>query len=133
MKWKKYGIQIIVGLLIVAGLAVGSGLGKQELAEDVVKILCDSFFVIAVMYLGIGSLLWVSTTGFFDIFGFAIGHAAHTLIPGMVKEIESDFYTYKMTKADKRTEKPLLSTFIVGVLFLIISIILNVIWFQIAE
>lgn len=132
MKWKKYGVQVIVGLMIVAMLALGRGLGEKESAADAVLVICDSFTIVSFMYLGIGSLLWVSTTGFFDIFGFAFRTAAHMLVPGMVKEGERNFYDYKMAKVAERPQKPLRSTFIVGLIFLVISILLTLVWHQVS-
>lgn len=130
MKHKKYGIQLLSAVLISFLFMLMRGLFEAETPADKVLIICDGFTVTAFGFLGIGALIWVSTTGWFDIFGFAVQRAAHVFIPGRIHDKVGSYYDYKMKKAADRKPFSERSTLIIGFVLLAVSIVLTILWYQ---
>ena len=133
MKKAKVWIQLGVGLLIAFLVMWYSGIFVMTKPSDIIMAIGDGFTVAAVLYLGMGALMWISTTGFFDIFGFAFKRATHAFIPNFFMDIDSNYYEYKIKKEEKRKGFAQHSSLIIGAIFLAISIILTVVWYMIAE
>lgn len=131
MKNLKYYVQAGIGLALAFAVMVYRGLFSKPSIADKVMAAGDGFTVAAVLYLGIGALIWISTTGFFDIFGYAVKKAAHALIPGMVEDNTGRYYEYKIEKEEKRKGFFEQFTLKLGVIFLIISAILLFVWYQV--
>lgn len=145
MKYKKYLIQLAVGLLLSVVVMQSRGaFGASASAAQRILAVADGLSVTALIYLSMGTLLWAATTGIFDIFSFAFKKAAHAFIPGMIHDEIGGFYDFKVkkqhdrkTKEERRIEagigaKSELSTLLVGVVFLALSLIMSVVWYQIA-
>lgn len=130
MKLKSYAIQIGVAAVMSAVLAVYRIENLPENVSGRVMAFSDAFFIVGMLYFGIGSLLWISTTGFFDIFSYAFRKGAHALIPGWVSDTAGGFYEYKLEKREKRGKKgtPRLSILLVGILLLAVSAVLAAVW-----
>ena len=93
--------------------------------------LCDGFSITAMIYICFGILMWISTTGFFDIFAYAFRKGAHAIIPGMgLDNSMNSYYDYKQDKMDKRKSRPMYSTLVIGILFFIISMALVMYWYS---
>ena len=85
----------------------------------------DALFIPAVMWLGLAGLMWVSTTGFFDIFSYAF-KSLLVLFSTLKKPSDlGSFYDYKLEKEEKRTGKAVSITMLLvgGLLFLAASIL----------
>ena len=119
-------IQTVIGLLL-SGLVL---LVREwpEGYSDRLRAVADAFSITALLYLCIGALLFVSTTGFFDIFGYAVKRGAHALIPGIVHDNTGDYYEYLEEKKLKRKGHSLKSTLIAGVVLLAIGAFLTGWW-----
>ncbi len=130
MKHKKYVIQLLTALLISFMIMLMRGLFEAEKLADKVLIICDGFTITSFAFLGIGALIWVSTTGWFDIFGFAFQRAVHVFIPGQIRDKTGSYYDYKMKKAAERKPFSERSTLIIGLVMLAASIVLTVVWYQ---
>lgn len=133
MKKAKVLIQVVAGLLIAFFIMWYQGAFVATKTSDIVMAVGDGFTVAAVLYLGMGALMWISTTGFFDIFGYAFKRAARVFIPNFFVDAEGNFYEYKMEKVEKRKGFSQYSSLIIGAVFLVISIILTMVWYMIAE
>lgn len=131
MKNLKYYVQIAVGLLLAFFVMVTRGLFTAEKVSDVIMYIGDGFTVAGVLYLGVGALIWISSTGFFDIFGFAVKKAAHAIVPGMIDNIDGNYYEYKVQMTEKRKAFFHYFTLILGLVFLAISAIFLFIWYQV--
>lgn len=127
LSWISMLVQFIIALLLVGGVILLRGYPDE--AADQLLAIDDAFTVIALLYLCLGALFWVSTTGFFDIFSFAVRRALHAFIPGMVRDNTKDYYEYKEEHKEKRKKRPLFTTFLVGVVLLIVSIALTICWY----
>ena len=130
MKYLKYVIQVVIGVLVAFAVMCYRGLFASTNTQDTLLIICDGFTVTAFLYLGIGALLWLSTTGIFDIFAYAFKKGAHALIPGRTHDKIGGYYEYKMEKQADRKHYTEWSALIVGAGFLLLSILFTVIWYQ---
>ncbi|MBE5887308.1 MAG: DUF3899 domain-containing protein [Lachnospiraceae bacterium] len=133
MKNVKILIQLVVGLLIAFFITWYQGAFVATKTSDIIMAVGDGFTVAAVLYLGMGALMWISTTGFFDIFGFAFKKAARVFIPNFMVDEEMNFLEYKMGKEEKRKGFSQYSSLIIGAIFLVVSIVLTAVWYMIAE
>lgn len=130
MKYIKYIVQTVFGLALSLGVMFYRGIAEAQSGAERVMIICDGFTVTALLFLSVGILLWTAGTGFFDIFGYAIRKGAHALLPGLVHDDLSGYYEYKTEKKAERKQKGENSTLIIGVAFLLISMILTAVWYQ---
>ncbi|MCM1102519.1 MAG: DUF3899 domain-containing protein [Clostridium sp.] len=131
-KYKSYVIQAVAGLTLSVFVMYGQGVFTRENTADVIRGVCDGFSVTALLYVAVGMLLWVSTTGFFDIFGFAVRKGLHHLIPVFTRDDPGGFYEYKQDREERRGAKPQRSTLLVGLVFLAVSIALTIVWYGVA-
>ena len=123
-KWSRsliqYGAALGVGLCISALTAWHQGFAwAQPLALNA-RYLSDGCFVAAVLLVGIGALAWISCTGFFDIFSYAV-KSLLVLFTSLRKPQEQiSFYEFKLLKEEKRGTVPRFILY-VGLLFLGLS------------
>ena len=129
MKYKKYGIQLLIGLLLAFMLMWYRGIFDARTVSDGLLIVCDSVTILAFLYLGIGSLLWVSSTGYFAIFGYAFKRCVHAFIPGADNTDTENYYEYKTRKNTGRKSFSEQITLIIGLFFLVCSLILTAVWY----
>lgn len=137
MKLKGYAIRIGVAAFLSAALVVYQMGELPENAAGRVRVFSDAFFIVGMLYSCIGALIWVSTTGFFDIFSYAFRKGAHALIPGRITDTVGGFYEYKLEKQEKRKGKNSqsggrsgkASTLLVGMLLLAASAVLAAVWY----
>lgn len=115
-------IQLAVAVAIALFVAVSEGMSLSAEPYLIFHHLCDGFFISAVLFVGVGGLLWISATGFFDIFGYAFKSIAHLLTPSKYDEQFPRYYDYKCEQNDKRSGRPLTHTVIVvGLIVLALS------------
>lgn len=125
---KKTLISIAVQLVIAVafGLLAASTQGFVPGGEWWLncRYLSDGFFIVSVIFTGMGVLLWVSTTGFFDIFGYAMKSLLVLFSPLKKPSEHPHYYEYKCEKEAKRQGKPITHTvLIVGLILLALSLI----------
>ena len=101
---------------------------SAELAKDVFYLnLADAFTIPAVVVLMIGVLIWISTTGSFDMFSYGLSRAAKMFIP-FKKYDDEKFYDYKMRMKEKRA-KGYSFLFIAGGVYLVPAIVFNILYY----
>lgn len=132
-KYKSYVIQTVAGLTLSVLIMFEQDVFSHENTADVIRGVCDGFTVTALLYAAFGMLFWISTTGFFDIFGFAFRKGLHHILPVVMREDPGGYYEYKTDREDKRQVKPRRSTLLVGLFFLAVSIALTFVWYSVVE
>ena len=65
-------VQLVIALTLAVLAASSQGFSLEGELYLNCRYLSDGFFIVAVIFVGMGTLLWVSTTGFFDIFSYAM-------------------------------------------------------------
>ena len=68
-KWLQYLIIAGVNLLLVLGVMLIQE-GFEQSGEELLKVLCNAFFVPGMCTLGIGVLIWSTNGGTFDMIAF---------------------------------------------------------------
>lgn len=77
----------------------------------------DALFIPAVLWLGMGGMMWVATTDFFDIFRYAFSSLLVLFSPLKNPKDHKHFYEYKLERAEKRKGKAVpVTLLVIGVL-----------------
>ena len=120
--WVQYAAAVFAGLVIAVPVAVSQGLSWGQPAYLSARYLSDGFFVAGLLITGVGGLVWISSTGFFDIFSYGF-HSLLVLFSSLrhPKDHES-YYDYKTLKEEKRGQ-PLYFLVIVGAALLLLAVI----------
>ena len=116
-------------LLILAGIGLGlvllviftQGIVRSEGMKDVLRHLCDGFFVAGALLLGVGGLVWSHAGGVTD----GLGYSAKTLLSLKWKhksEEQETFADYRARRQAKNGDpKPY---FLIGGVFFVIALLL---------
>lgn len=125
----RYIITAAIALLIAWPVATYRGMGAEQSAAWNARCLSDGFFTAGLLLTGLGALIWISTTGFFDMFSYAF-HSLLVLFSPLRKPSEHEsFFDYKQAK-DMKRGKPLYFMVIVGVACLLVSVICLVLYYK---
>lgn len=112
---------LLVGYLRQTDVSTMAAAGANQL----VWCLSDGCFVAGLLLAGMGALLWISTTGFFDIFGYAMKSLLVLFSPLRAPEKHQKFLDYKAEREEKR--RPVgKETLAVGAGFLVLAAVLLV-------
>lgn len=101
-KRKPLLIQLGIALGIAAMVACSQGLSLKSSAQVNFGALCDGCFISAVLFVGLGSLMWIASTGFFDLFSYGVKSLMNFLTPTKKLKDFPDYYEYKCEKDEKR-------------------------------
>ena len=143
MEKKKYFwigllVQLVIALGIVAWLYstmvddLNPALYEHQRYTHVPQawpMICASnaLFVPAVMWLGVAGMMWIATTGFFDIFSYAFKSLLVLFTPIKRPGDMEKFFDYKLAKEEKRKEKAVpWAMLIVGAMLLLASTGFNI-------
>ena len=69
----KYGITIVIGLLMAIGVCDLQNLFHVLEPLRICKILCNAFFISGILLLGVGILVFISKEGMFDGMSYYAG------------------------------------------------------------
>ncbi len=125
----KYLAALGVGGLLVMFVLLGRGFFQSPALLEQYRILADAFTTAGVVLIMVGVLIWVSTTGLFDMITFALSKFGRALIP-FSKKSDEKYYDYVVRKREKRFSGYLF-VFIVGALYMIPAIIFTVMFYSI--
>lgn len=100
---KKYWITALVGLLIVAAIALSKDLFAQTNPQRIFHILTDAFFVAGVLLTGSGLLVFSSNEGSFDILVYGMNSFFDMFRKKSLKKYET-YFDYKESRADKKVK-----------------------------
>ena len=123
--WKKFLIDLGIGLVMALGLCAALGLFAAEPSREVFRILSDGFFVPGALFLCLGGLTFTRNGGVMDGLGFTFKTA--------LARIRADYETAHMTFAEYRAEReskdssPLPSV-LAGLVHLVIAVIFFMIY-----
>ena len=124
-------VQLVIALVIALPVAMHQGFSMDGDAALNCRWLSDGFFVSAVIFVGLGGLFWVSTTGFFDIFSY--GFKSLFVLFSPLKKVKEfpHYYDYKCEKDAKREGKPITHTvLVVGLICLAASLICLALYYK---
>ncbi len=136
MKEKKtpllsYAIQAALALIIAFLGARASGFTPEAEPAWICRYLSDGFFVAAVMLTGMGLLIWVSATGFFDMLRYGFSSLLVLFTPLKDPRDHKHFYEWKCEREAKRAGKPVTwSTLFVGLGCLALSLLFLALYYN---
>lgn len=96
---------------------------------DIFRHLADSFTIPGVIMLMVGVMVWISTTGSFDMLNYGLLKAKNSLIPSTQYTHET-FYDYKSRKDGKRI-KNYSFLFISGGIYMIPALVFNILYYTV--
>ncbi|MBQ8200783.1 MAG: DUF3899 domain-containing protein [Clostridia bacterium] len=124
-------VQAVIALAIATAVAYAQGFAPSQEAMLWCRHFSDGMFVAAMMLGGLGALIWVSSTGFFDIFSYAFSSLLVLFSPMKHAKEHKHYYEHKCEREAKREGKAGPgSMLIVGLCCLALSLILLVLYYQ---
>ena len=118
----------VMGIMTLLVL-IGRETLEKETAADVIKDLADAFTVSSLISLSVGTLLFVSTRGFFDMISYSLGEIKGLLIPFYRrKHRDESFFDYRNRKNGERISE---YGFIIisGAIYFVIGLIFTVLYY----
>lgn len=126
-------IELVVALGVAFAAAFAFGFSTGTAAHLNCRYLSDGCFISAVMFIGIGGLMWIASTGFFDIFGYAFKSLLVLFVPIKKPSEFPHYYEYKCEKDAKREGKSVTYTVLIsGLIVLALSVLMLVLYYQLA-
>lgn len=125
-------VVLIIGLLIAYSMCSSSNIFSQSKIE-MMKILSNAFLLPGVIFMGLGSLIFVSNFGYFGIFDFGFKQFFNQFGSKEKKkafrEKYPDYYTYTKEKQKEQAQY----TFILfpGILFMLLSALFTILFYYI--
>ena len=118
-----------VALAIALAVAVWRGLARGNAFSLNCRYLSDGFFVSGMMLTGLGALIWISTTGFFDMLSYGV-HSLTVLFSTLKKpQDHASFYDYK-TARDAKRGKPRFGILFAGVGCILVSLLFLTLYYH---
>ena len=104
-RWLQYGVSALVGLALSLAVAVSRGLsGSVNLAWNA-RYLSDGFFVAGLLMTGVGALVLVASTDFYDIFAYGLRNLVAIFAPMAKTRQAMKYYEFKESRAERRGKK----------------------------
>lgn len=126
--FKKYSgviISVAVSLLMCTGFIFLENSLNTKVPLPAIRLICDGTFVTAVLFVSFGGLTFIAYHGGFDAFNYAFIKLKDMILhPRRMDRSDNDtYYDYVKSKRDKK-KKPYLHLFIIGLIYLVVSVIL---------
>lgn len=123
---KKYGIATAIATMMTLFVIYIRDYSNDMNLLDKYWILADAFTVPGVIFIMVGCLVAISTTGFFDSIAYAMKGLARAVLPFYDKSDEK-YYDYK-TKREEKRFKGYGFIFVVGGIFTAISLVFTALY-----
>lgn len=125
----KYLVITGVGLVIALLVSWSQGIFGAETASDVLRLVCDGFFVAGALLLAYGGLTWTSNGGVFDGLTFTFKQA--------FARIKRDYEEQRVTFAEHRERREAKASspkyaLLAGLTHMVIAVIIMVVYQQAA-
>lgn len=98
----RYGGALLFGALAALLMISARGIFEETDVVRIYRLLCDGFFLSAVLLIGVGLLTLVSGEGLFDIASYAIAATLHVMRIKKGGEKFISFIDYKKEKGSRR-------------------------------
>lgn len=101
-KWQAYAVTAGIGLVVTVLVMFQRGFALTLPAYAIAGTVSDGAFFTACVIGGVGVLMWVATTGFFDMLSYGMQGLWYRLTPFMHSKGQGTFYDYKQERIAKR-------------------------------
>lgn len=115
--------------LVLAGVIAYWRFTNQPVDYEInlLYALSDGFFIVGFANLGFGALLWIGTTGIFDIISYGFKSLLYLFTLRKKDRDEGGYYEYKIRKAENRKPVPF-ETLWIGAGMIVLGIIFYILW-----
>lgn len=117
----KYFITLFVGFLLAFGIMWSKDLFAQVDPARIFHILCDSFFVVGVVFTGMGLLIFTSNEGTFDMMIYGVRSFFDLFRKNPSKKYPT-FYDYRTSRESKKLKFGFM--LICGLFFIAVSLVM---------
>ena len=124
---RHYLITGAAGLTAAAAIAWGRGLKAGADPGSVFMALCDGCFVVGILLVCMGVLLWVGSTGFFDMLSYGLQKLWQRMSAFARGREEQTYYDYK-TSRDRRRSRAHRVPLLIGAVFLAGAVVFLLLW-----
>lgn len=128
-KFWKYFITALVGLVVALLILVFKDTFAKTAALKILADLSDAFFVPGVLLLGVGTLLFASNGGAFDMLAFGVIKLLDLYKRDLTKVKYRTFHDYRQAQKDKKRSFDYL--LIVGAAMVVISAVFLILYYKI--
>ncbi len=128
-KWRGVLVCAAVALLIALPVSHLRGFEWGLASALNCRYLSDGFFVAGLLLTGLGALIWISTTGFFDIMSYGV-HSLTVLFSSLKRPKDHEtYYDYKVARDAKRG-KPRFVILFVGLGCIALSVLFLALYYH---
>lgn len=128
-KLKAWMMPIAAGVIIWVLMAISKGLFVSDTAKDCIRHVSDCFAVPGILLSCIAAMSWAGSQGAFDMLGYGTKSFLGLFSKSIRAELPKSYYDYKK-QADNKGRKWLVKLLIVGVGFIMISIVFDIVYFM---
>ena len=121
-------ILVHIGIILTV-CGIDGVLTESMPQQEVVRFVCDGFYVAGILYLCIGGLIWASKEGAFDGLGYTISNWKHSIFHNTRdwKKKES-FQEYKERVAEKKKDRKVSEAIIIGGISVVVASVLLIVY-----
>lgn len=123
----KYLIPVALGVAVVLMILTSKG-AFVKTGKGLISDLCDAFFVSGAILTGVGALIFVTNGGAFDMLAFGVRKLFDLFKKDLTKVKYRTFYDYR--QAQKEKNRSFIHLLLIGVAFLLVSIVFFIIYNQ---
>ena len=125
---RKYFITMLTAVIFTAVICMIRGIFLAQDFQTVMRHISDAFFIVGVVYAGIGLLIYALNEGIFNAMAFGLKTLAHTFTAHRkgAKIREENFYEYNKRMQEKKRSFQHLVVVVAGAI--IISVIFVLIY-----
>ena len=120
-RWPQYLASALIGLALSLAVAFARGLSSGAGIARNAASLSDGFFVAGLLMTGVGALVLVASTDFFDIFTYGFKSLLVLFTPLKKPREHMTFFDYKQERAGRRGGKQFFLLF-TGLAFLLLAL-----------
>ena len=120
-KYIKYVIVSVVAVVLAVVYALSNHVFAQDDPKEMLKILCDAFFVPGVIITGFGGLVVASNGGTFDMLSYGMQRFFGLFQKDVTKVKYRTFREYRASREEK--DRSFWYLLIVGVVCLLVAVV----------
>lgn len=119
----KYSISIVIAVGLIALYFGERDFAGASVVEQY-RMLCDAFFIPAILFLMIGGLVWASSKGAMDGISFLAQNFIRAIIPGARAKMPQKYYDYLQERSERRKQiSSYLFLFVIGGICFAVSLV----------
>lgn len=127
-KFLRYLITSLIGLFLALFICIYKDLFSKTEIKDIMHILTDAFFAPGALILCFGLLVLASNGGMFHIISYGLASFINLFRRDRKQMKYKTYYDYKM--AMQENPKPFFYIVIVGLVYVVISMVFLILWYQ---